>query len=44
LKALMALGYTRLESENAVRRALKQEPGADAGKIIRLALGTFSNQ
>jgi len=44
LKALMSLGYTRTESENAVRRALKKEPGATASQLIRSALGTFSGQ
>ncbi len=44
LKALISLGYTRMESESAVRKALKQDPSADAGRIIRLALGTFSGQ
>lgn len=44
IKALIALGYTRMESESAVRKALKQDPSADASRIIRLALGTFSGQ
>lgn len=41
LKALISLGYTRTESENAVQRATKAEPGADAARLIRIALSTF---
>ncbi len=42
VKALLALGYTRTEAESACSKALKLEPGADASRLIRLALGTFA--
>lgn len=42
IRALISLGYTRSEAENAVRRALKENSAADAGTIIRKALGTFA--
>jgi len=42
LKALISLGYTRTESDNALRKAIKEDPSADAGKLIRIALGTFA--
>ncbi|HNV35313.1 MAG TPA: helix-hairpin-helix domain-containing protein, partial [Bacillota bacterium] len=44
MKALISLGYTRLEAENAVRRALKEEPAADLSRVIRMALGTFAGK
>ncbi len=44
VKALLALGYTRTEAESAASKALKMEPGADASRLIRLALGTFAGR
>jgi len=44
MKALISLGYTRLEAENAVRKALKEEPAADLSRVIKMALGTFAGK